>query len=150
MCGIGSYSRHRHIGTFCSFMFFILIYFHWYRQTVSVCFFGLFFTISQGSHGSCSWTLTWSECFVGLFHSRIDTYKHILLLTIDHPSTTRAHVHMYYIWAPFVLCSSVSSFMTMQSLSNRYRGTHAQPVAAMEGPLLDKTKRRSRDMYTYS
>ena len=53
---------------------------------------------------------------------RYNTYKHIPVLTIDHPSTGRAHVYMYYIYVLHLFSSSVSSFMTPLSQSHHYMG----------------------------
>lgn len=99
------------------------------------------FSVSHVSLGF--WT--WSTYFLGLFLSHIDsTYKHILVLIIDYPFASTC-THALYMYS---ICS-LSAVLWPCSLTAT-GGAHTQPVVVMEGPLLDKTKSRSRDEYTYS
>lgn len=98
-------------------------YFHWHRET-QFLFASLLFIFILSSFLMSAVVFGHDE-MLPLLTYRYNTHKHILVLTIDHPSTGRAHVYMYYMYVLHLFSSSVSSFMTPLSQSHHYMGgTH--------------------------
>lgn len=121
-------------------------YFHWHRET-QFLFASLLFIVILSPFLMSAMVFGYDEMLPLLTYR----YKHIPALTIDHPSTGRAHVYMYYIYIYVCsICSPVlSAVLWPLCLTTTLGGGDTQPVVVMEEPLLDKTKRRRRDMYTY-
>lgn len=105
-------------------------YFHWHRET-QFLFASLLFIVILSPFLMSAMVFGYDEMLPLLTYR----YKHIPALTIDHPSTGRAHVYMYYIYIYIyvlhLFSSSVSSFMT--PLSHHYIGGGGHSASRGDG-----------------